>query len=42
MPLTLVFEHAGKVTLDVPVEGIMAGRRPGHDDLMDHGEHKSH
>ncbi len=25
MPLTLVFEHAGKVTLEVPVEGIMAG-----------------
>ena len=42
MPLTLVFEHAGKVMLEVPVEGIMAGRRPGHDDSMDHGEHKSH
>ena len=42
MPLTLVFEHAGKVTLEVPVEGIMAERGPGHDDSMDHGEHKSH
>jgi periplasmic copper chaperone A len=42
MPLTLVFEHAGKVTLDVPVEGIMAGRGPGHDDSMDNGEHGSH
>ena len=42
MPLTLVFEHAGKVTLEVPVEGIMAGRGPGHDDSMDHGEHGSH
>ena len=41
MPLTLVFEHAGKVTLEVPVEGIMAGRGPGHDDSMDHGEHGS-
>ena len=42
MPLTLVFEHAGKVMLEVPVEGIMAGRGPGHDDSMDHGEHGSH
>ena len=42
MPLTLVFEHAGEVTLEVPVEGIMAGRGPGHDDSMDHGEHGSH
>ena len=41
MPLTLVFEHAGEVTLEVPVEGIMAGRGPGHDDSMDHGEHGS-
>ena len=39
MPLTLVFEHAGKVTLEVPVEGTAAGRGPGHDDSMDHGEH---
>ena len=31
MPLTLVFEHAGEVTLEVPVEGIMAGTGPGHD-----------
>ena len=38
----LVFEHAGEVTLEVPVEGIAAGRRPGHDDSMDHGEHGSH
>ena len=42
MPLTLVFEHAGKVMLEVPVEGIMAGRGPGHDNSMDHGEHGSH
>ena len=28
VPLTLVFEHAGEVTLDVPVEGVMA-RLPG-------------
>jgi hypothetical protein len=41
MPLTLVFEHAGKVMLEVPVEGIMAERGPGHDDSMDHGEHGS-
>ena len=42
MPLTLVFEHAGEVTLEVPVEGIAAGTGPGHDDSMDHGEHGSH
>ena len=38
MPLTLVFEHAGAVTLEVPVEGVMAGREPGHDGSTDHGE----
>jgi periplasmic copper chaperone A len=42
VPLTLVFEHAGAVTLEVPVEGVMAGTRPGHDGSMDHGEHGSH
>ena len=41
VPLTLVFEHAGEVTLDVPVEGVMAGTGPGHDGSMDHGEHGS-
>jgi copper(I)-binding protein len=42
VPLTLVFEHAGKVTLEVPVEGLAAGTGPGHDAPMDHGEHGSH
>jgi hypothetical protein len=41
VPLTLVFEHAGEVTLEVPVEGVMAGTGPGHDGSMDHGEHGS-
>jgi copper(I)-binding protein len=42
MPLTLVFEHAGEVTLAVPIKGVMAGTGPGHDGSMDHGEHGSH
>ena len=42
MPLTLVFEHAGAVTLEVPVEGIAAGTGPGHDAPMEHGKHESH
>jgi periplasmic copper chaperone A len=42
VPLTLVFEHAGEVTLDVPVEGVMAGTAPGHDGSRDHGEHATH
>jgi periplasmic copper chaperone A len=41
MPLTLVFEHAGAVTLKVPVEGVLAGTGPGHDGSTDHGEHNS-
>jgi periplasmic copper chaperone A len=41
IPLTLQFEHAGEVTLEVPVEGIMAGTGPGHDGAMEHGEHGS-
>ena len=41
VPLTLVFEHAGEVTLDVPVEGVMAGRAPGPDGARDHGKHES-
>jgi copper(I)-binding protein len=42
VPLTLVFEHAGEVRLDVPVEAVMAGTRPGHDGSMDHGEQATH
>jgi copper(I)-binding protein len=42
VPLTLVFEHAGAVTLKVPVQGVMAGAGPGHDGEMDHGDHGSH
>jgi copper(I)-binding protein len=42
MPLTLVFERAGEVTLEVSVEGVAAGTRPGRDGPMDHGEHGSH
>jgi periplasmic copper chaperone A len=41
VPLTLVFEGAGAVTLEVPVEGVMAGTAPDHDGSMDHGEHGS-
>jgi periplasmic copper chaperone A len=41
VPLTLVFERAGAVTLEVPVEGIMAGTGPGHDGSINHGEHGS-
>jgi hypothetical protein len=39
--LTLVFEHAGPVTLEMPVEGVMAGTGPGHDGSRDHGDHGS-
>jgi hypothetical protein len=42
VPLTLVFEHAGEVALEVPVEGVMAGAGPGHDGSRDHGEHGGH
>jgi copper(I)-binding protein len=42
MPLTLVFEHAGEVTLEVPIEGLATGTAPGHDGSTDHGEHGSH
>jgi copper(I)-binding protein len=42
MPLTLVFEHAGEVMLEVPVEGLAAGTGPGHDAPMAHGKHESH
>lgn len=41
MPLTLVFEHAGEVTLDVPVKGMAAGAGHGSDRSMDHGDHKT-
>lgn len=42
IPLTLEFEHAGAVTLEVPIKGVMAGAAPGHDGSTDHGEHGSH
>ena len=42
VPLTLAFEHAGAVTLEVPVEAAMAGTRPGHDASMNRGEHATH
>jgi copper(I)-binding protein len=42
MPLTLMFEHAGEVTLEVPIAGIAAGTGPGHDAPMEHGKHESH
>jgi copper(I)-binding protein len=42
VPLTLAFEHAGEVTLEVPVEGVMAGAGPGHDGSRDQGEHGRH
>jgi periplasmic copper chaperone A len=42
VPLTLVFEHAGAVTLDVPVKGVMARTAPGHDGSRNHGEHATH
>ena len=40
MPLTLVFEHAGAVTLEVPIKGVAAGTGAGRD--MGRGEHGSH
>jgi copper(I)-binding protein len=42
MPLTLVFEHAGAVTLEVAIEGVAAGTGPDHDASTAHGEHGSH
>jgi copper(I)-binding protein len=42
MPLTLVFEHTGEVTLEVPVEGLAAGTGSGRDAPMEHGKHESH
>lgn len=36
MPLTLVFETAGEVTLEVPVRGLAGGMSHGDDDAMDH------
>jgi periplasmic copper chaperone A len=42
MPLTLVFEHAGAVTLEVPIEGLVAGAVPGRNAPMEHGKHESH
>jgi copper(I)-binding protein len=42
MPLTLVFERAGAVTLEVSVEGLATGTGPGHDAPMEHGKHESH
>lgn len=41
MPLTLVFEHAGEVTLDVPVKGMAGGPSQGGGGSMDHGGHKT-
>lgn len=37
--LTLVFEHAGEVTLEVPVQGVASGQGHGS---MDHGEDNRH
>jgi periplasmic copper chaperone A len=42
LPLTLVFEHAGEVTLEVPIEGLAAGAGSGHKRSMDHGDQGSH
>ena len=39
VPLTLVFEHAGEVTLDVPVKGVVAGTSHG---ASTDGVHKTH
>jgi copper(I)-binding protein len=39
IPLTLVFEHAGEVTLDVPVQGLASGQGHGS---MDHGGQSGH
>ena len=38
VPLTLVFEKAGEVTVDVPVD---LNRKPMHG-MMNHGDHKMH
>jgi hypothetical protein len=35
MPLTLSFEKAGTVALELPVRGLGGGMAPG----MDHGQH---
>jgi copper(I)-binding protein len=42
MPLTLVFERAGEVTLEVPIEGLAAGSGSGHDASMGHGKREGH
>ena len=41
IPLTLVFENAGGVTLDVPVKGMAGGPSQGGGGSMDHGGHKT-
>ncbi len=40
-PLTLVFEKAGEVTVDVSVQGVGA-KGMGNEDMHDHGDMKSH
>lgn len=41
MRLTLVFEHAGAVTLDVPVKGMAGGMGHGADGAMGHGHDRT-
>ena len=37
VPVTLLFERAGEVTLDLPVAGIGAAGPGGAEEMMDHG-----
>ena len=39
MPLTLVFENAGEVTLEVPIKGMAGGMGAAGHGATDHGSH---